>query len=120
MIDNLLIKKFNEYLSGIHIYLNELALNPEHIYFTNQLLDRLEKINRQTFYLNHESDSQAVYSHKLEMINIITEENYKIVDEFIANNPSVSRTVAEMKHLFFMMNDLFYQSHALLESVMAA
>jgi hypothetical protein len=116
-MNNLLIKKFYEYHSRINILLNAMSLDPNNVFLTDQLLDRLERINRKTFALNHLADDPMQYCIKLKKIISVTNEAYEIVKEYLFTSEHDNEEAEELVELFFLMNDLFYQSEALLESV---
>ena len=114
---NLLEKKFNEYLNGIHYSLQARLEHSDHVPFINSLLDRLEMIKRNFLMLLNENEDVYAYKQQLIRLHGYTDDTIRMLKEYSIANPAFSGDQDPLKDHFFMMSDLFSQSRNLIQSI---
>ena len=109
-------KKFNEYLGNIHHILREDVSYIDDPSFINQLLDRMEFINRNFILLSAEKEDVFVYQDLLARLVTHSRETMEWVENYNASEMSEYPTINALKENLFLLSDLFSTSQNLIKS----
>ena len=108
-------RKFNEYIKNIHSILSDAVNHLDHVQFVNQILDRLEYINRSFTLMNGIKEDVYTYQQHLEKLSDYTTESLQWLQNYDEKLLTGIRT-DDLKNNFFMLNDMFTTSKNLIKS----
>ena len=108
-------KKFNEYIGSIHALLRDDSFSTRAPQFVNQLLDRLEHIQRTFTILQAEKEDVFTYQEYLSRLVNTTNQTLEWVGSNADKLPSEAN-ITSLKENIFLMCDMFETSKNLMKS----
>ena len=109
-------RKFNEYLGNIHALLREDVSYLDEPAFINQLLDRMEFINRNFVILSSEKEDVFNYQRYLGKLSDYAHETLKWVENYYDSRKQEHQTMHSLKENLFLLSDMFTTSQNLMKS----
>gem|GEM_PF-3753656 len=109
-------KKFNEYLGNIHTLLKDDSSYLEDPAFINELLDRMEYLQRNFVLMSAEKEDVFIYQDYLSRLSSYADETHRWVENYSKSGVDRHATIHPLKENLFLLSDMFITSQNLIKS----